>query len=277
MFQWLRLGWYYITGQTEKYKEALAKSKPVMESVYNKSIRNTQESKETLVEVIASTNLSIKELKADIQRDVEKLQRWTNARDGAAKKSKERAAVVIANCKQNNITDPNAIKAKVNADLEYIKHDGIFRDVSSSIEEITPRLTKAQAALAKKEITLEQYKIKHRSIDSKVRKLEDEKDNALASIAYAKIIETENAKMRGVDSTSDDKDLALVRDAVKKAEARSDTLEQLSANDSETVEQEYANYAEHASKNHELEMMINLDEMIGKEPVKELNPAQLPE
>lgn len=278
MFRYLRMLWYKLTGQMDRYSELLATDVNVISAVYDNAIEKTSQGTNDLVDAITELVDVRDTLSGEVTKQQAKISHWEKVRTGSAAAAKKRAAAIVSAQKAKGIEDQEAIKAAINEDAEYLKANGAFNDASSSLKEITDSAGRLQSEIATKDKALLVYKRKLQDFQRTKNNLQDEKATTKAEVAIAKRVATLNQRLAGIAESTEDKDLQMVQAARRRIVSKANVLTELVGEEAKSVDKEYAEYAETLQTNKELEQMLDLDNLIsGGKVTAEKQPAQLPE
>ena len=275
MWRFFRALGYLFTGRFVTAYHTLMSNRYVMEATYDKSIQKGQDRFVTVKDAVAGL-MQIKIQKtATVKEVTEEVTKLSNIKLGASNKAKQRAQAVVNAAKAEGLTDPAAIKARVEADAEYIKHTAAFNDASSTLTEKSKRLAELEADIAGRDKQIATYKAELQQMQRSNEKLKEEKHEAIADVAIAQQMDAVNSVLAGLAEDSTDKDLQAAREARQKAQAKAQISSELVGNDARLAESEYLDFANTVQANTELAGILDLDNMIGTPETTA--PAKLPE
>jgi chromosome segregation ATPase len=278
MFRFLRLLWYKWTGQMDRYAELMATDRNVIAAVYDNAIEKTAQGTNDLVDAITELVDVRDTIEGEVKKAEAKIAHWEKVKVGSAAAAKKRAAAIVAAQKALGVEDQDAIKAAINGDAEYLKANGAFNDATSSLKEIEGNAARFRHEVQTKDKALLVYKRKLQDFQRSKSDLQEKKATTVAEVAIAKRLNSLNQRLAGIAETVEDKDLQMVEAARRRIVSKSNVLTELAGTDAQSVDKEYAAYAESVKTNAELEQMLDLDNLIsGGKAVAEKTPAKLPE
>lgn len=262
--RFFRAIWGYISGWFGSKGEKLYENKYVMAATYDKAISNQEERFKTVTAAVAEL-LTIEETRVkEIKELGKRLEHLTNVKAGAQTAMQKR----INECKGS------MSKEQILADIEFIKHQSAFNDVSSTLEEVKKQYDSKEADLNERKAQSAKFKAELQSMQRSKNTLKDEKNEALADVAIAQQQEAINSVLAGITSDTSDKDLEQARAARDRTKSRAKVISELAGNDASVAENQYLQYAQTAASTSELDQMLDWG---NEKSDADLTPAKLAE
>lgn len=267
MFRYLRALWYFVTGRFAAAAEVLQSNKFVMSATYDRALGKSEDRFNTVKNAVAEL-MSIEQTRLiEIKELGDKVDKLNKVKTGAQMAMQRRIDTLRGQSKN---------KDEILVDAEYIKHQAAYNDASSTLEEVKHRFDEKDADLKVRRQQIATYKAELQQMQRSTQALREEKNEAIADVAIAQQQEAINSTLAGITQDTTDKDLALAREARKKAQAKAQITSELAGNDARHAENEYLDYAKQSQANSELDKLLNWgdESSIKKE---DLTPAKLPE
>ena len=275
MFRLWRAFWAKVQGFFGRKADAMQEDPDVMAATFDRAIDKKEANFGTVKNAVATlVGMKTKKIK-EIEELTGKVDKLSKIKAAAQAKLKARAAQIVAECKAAGITDKAAVQQKLAADPEYVKHQGTYNDMSSSLTDSNEDIERKRAKLEDIERKVATHKAQLQQMQRNIENLSETKVDAIAQTQLAKEMEEVDAVLAGVATTQEDKDLQAALAARDRAVARAEVTSELAGNDAQLAEDEYLEYANQIEANSELDALIDLDSMLADG--NDLDPAQLPE
>lgn len=236
MFGWLRKVWYLITFQFSKASDKLALNPGVMSATYDNIIKEKKNRiniyKDAIAGLVAQEQTkkdTLVQLTADVQR-LEKLKAGAIAKANTVKS--QIASKMLG-------SDDAQIKAACDADQEYQKCLGAFRDFTSTLKEKQTRITELEGDVANIGKTVATHKVGITGLMRELEKIKTEKYDAVGEVMSAQEQKQVADILNNLAEDTTSNDLQNMRELRQKARAGAKVSQELAGLDTKQAEDEF--------------------------------------
>lgn len=267
MFRFFRAIWYKIAGWFGMKTEGLYEDSAVQAATYDKAIDTSRERFNTVRNAVAE----LMRLEQTRINEIKELQ----AREDKLSKVKTGAQAAMQR-RIDQLRAEGKSKEEITSDPEFIKHQGAYKDATSTLTEVESRIAEKEADLKERRTQVGIYETELQQMQRAVKKLQEEKQETLADTAIAKQSEAISSVLAGIAHDTSDQDLQSVRAARDRAKARSTLTGRLVGADANVAEAQYLDLAGKSEADKELDSLLDWgeEEKAAPEPMAD---AKLPE
>ncbi|KPJ86117.1 hypothetical protein AMJ57_00515 [Parcubacteria bacterium SG8_24] len=251
IWRFLKAVGYFLTGRIDKAREALSLNPHVVNATYDDIIRQKTGRIQDYSRAVAEIVTIQEKRKATLKQLTEETGRLEGLKAGALAKAKQRLKQLQA----QGLT-PEQIKA----DSELMKHQGAFKDFSSTLGEKEARIQDLEAEIQAGTGKIEEHKRNMLSLKRDLDKIKAEKGEAVADIITAQEEQRVADMLSGIAEDTTSEQLQQMRDLRQKAKARARVAETLAGTDTKAQEAEYMAYAESSEADSEFFSELGLTE-----------------
>jgi len=240
---------YLITGRIDRARKTLEIDPHVMAASYDEIIREKRERIQQYMKAVSTIMAQQEKKKEEVRRLSEETARQEKIMAGALAAAKKRAAEL-----QTAGKSPEEVKH----DEAYLKHQGAFRDTSTTLEEKKKRVHDLTGDIKGYDGQVANHTLQLQGLQREMEKLKTEAADSVARIISATEQKELNDMLTGLSSDTSSERLSGIRAAVAEAEAGAKISSKLAGTDARAAEAEYLVYAETSAADDEFAKLVGL-------------------
>lgn len=253
MFRWIRAWIYKLTGFFGDKADEMQADRHVMAATYDNSIESKIKRFDTVKSAVAEL-MGIEEQKITTLNELNKrVAKYEQVKAGARNMLQK----LINRLRQEN---PSITEAEIKRHPEYLKHSSAFADADRSQKEVEERIAEVESDLEARRGQIATYKTELQGMQRSIKKLKEEKHEAIADVQIAKHAEAVDNVLNGLSRDTTDQDLEAARAARARAKNRAKISASLAGNDAEAQESEYLQYAADTEATSKLDGLLDFGE-----------------
>ncbi|HLD71188.1 MAG TPA: hypothetical protein VI873_01060 [Candidatus Peribacteraceae bacterium] len=244
---------YLITGRIDRARKTLETDPHVMAASYDDIIREKRARIQQYMGAVSTLMAQQEKKKEELKRLNEEATRLEKIMAGALAAAKKRAAELQASGK--SLED-------IKHDEAYLKHQGAFRDTSTTLEEKKSRIASLSTDIKGYDGQIANHTLQLQSLQREMEKLKTEAADSVARIISATEQKQLADMLSGLSTDNSSERLAGIRSAVAEAEAGAKISTKLAGTDAKAAEAEYLVYAETSVADDEFARLVGLSKQV---------------
>ena len=249
--RWIKAVGYLLTGRIDSARRELDSNPHVMRARYDAVVQEKIERIHHYKQAVASLIAQKENKVAKIKTLTEDVGRLENLKSGALAKAKVRLKELQAQ---------GLGKEQIQADAEYMKCQGAFRDFTSTLAEKQARIEELEHDVETYTARVSQHKVQLTSLLREVENLKAEAADAVADVITSKEEKEIADTLAGIAKDGTSEELQRMRQLRQELKAEATISKELSGADTRTQEAEFMAYASRSSADDEFDALIGLAE-----------------
>lgn len=256
---------YLITGRIDRARKVLESDPHVVAATYDEVIREKRGRIQHYMEAVSTLMAQQEKKKGEVKRLTEESARLDKIMAGALAAAKKRAS---------ELQSAGKSQEDIKHDEQYLKHQGAYRDTSTTLAEKKQRIAALEGDIKTYEGQISSHTLQLQGLQRELENLKGEAADSVARIISAKEQKQLSDMLSGLSTDTGSERLAGVRDAVAEAEAGAKISGKLAGTDAKVAEAEYLSYAESSAADDEFASLVGLsaakeDAAKGKDATKD--------
>jgi phage shock protein A len=251
MWRYVRAIGYYMTGRMDAARRVLDTNPNVVKATFDQIVREKRarvnQYKEAVATLVAQREKKVRQVER-LTADVERLERL---KTGALAKAKQYVQALQAQGKS---------MAEIQADKEYVKCQGAYKDFASTLDEKQDRIEEIEQEVVSSDQRIAEHKVQLTSLMRDIDKLKEEAADTVADMITTKEEREVADLLTGLSTDRSNEELARMRDLRHQVKAEAQVSKELAGTDTRAQEAEFLEFARSSSTNDEFAALVGLAE-----------------
>jgi RNAse (barnase) inhibitor barstar len=247
MFKLLKTIWYVITGRLNKLSEVWGANPYAISAEYDSVVKDKQTLGNGLADAVGQIMMQQEKKKLAFTQAVEKIEKQSRLVTGALSKLKAYVA------EQQKL---GKSEEEITASSKYTELSRFYKDFSSTLKEQDNLKNELEKDLERLTGEVSKHEMKLKEINRDIKKVKDEKGEAIATILSAEAEKKINNAISNIGNDTTSNKLGELRDRVNKAKADAALSSRLSGADVANQEAEFLAAAESSDNDSELKGLL---------------------